>query len=149
MEGLGQLGFWLAAGAVIVALIMRTWLRERDKQASLREMMNMAAGDKVTEVLAYLREKDAADRQLQREMAGLTWFDDVNWQRTRAVLAAIAVAVAAFVGGLIAGTVASETTELKFVPFGTTIAVWLAGVIIAWRIVRSSRHKKNDAAPVA
>ena len=36
MEGLGELGFWLAAGAVVVALIMRTWLRERDRELSRR-----------------------------------------------------------------------------------------------------------------
>jgi hypothetical protein len=149
MEGLGELGFWLAAGAVVVALTMRTWLRERDKQAFLRDVMKMEGEGKVTEVLAYLREKDAADRKLQREMSGIDWWNGLDWRRMRRVVAAIVVAMAAFVGGLIAGYLMSEGGKPAPVPLGVMVAIWGAGGVIAWRIVRSSRNQKNDSPPVA
>ena len=149
MEGLGELGFWLAAGAVVVALIMRTWLRERDKQAFLRDVMNMEGEGKVTEILAYLREKDAADRQLQRQLSGVDWWNGLNWQRIRRVIAAIAVAIAALAGGLIAGNLISDGGKPAPVPLGVAAAVWVTGGIIAWLIVRSSRRQKNDSPPVA
>jgi hypothetical protein len=150
MEGLGgELGFWLAAGAVVVALILRTWLRERDKQALLLEMLKADAGGKITEVLAYLREKDAADRQLQRELSGVDWWNNRDWPRIRRAAAAFAVAVAAFPAGLMAGYLVSEEGRMAPVPFGVMAAVWVAGGVIAWLIVRSSRTAKNDSRPVA
>jgi hypothetical protein len=149
MEGLGQLGFWLAAGAVIVAQIMRTWLRERDKQAFLRDMMNVEGGDKITEIITYLREKDAADRQLQRQLSGVDWWNGLNWQRIGAVVAAIVVALAALYLGLLSNFVFFKGSESRFVPLGMMVACWVAGGVIAWLIVRSSRNKKNDSPPIA
>lgn len=152
---LGALGFWLMLGMILAAGTVSRGLKERDKererQATLRALLEKDS-QSVTEVLAYLREKDAADRQLQRQLSGADWFDGFKKKRRRtgamAVVAAIAVAVAGFVGGLIAGTVMSEQTESRLVPLGMMVAFWVAGGVIAWLIVRSSRKKENDS-PVA
>ena len=63
-KGLGDLGFWLAVGAVITAIIVAGALKERakdrEKQATLRALLDMKS-DNAAEVLAYLRERDAAE----------------------------------------------------------------------------------------
>lgn len=71
MADMGELGFWLAAGAVVVALIIRGWLRERDKRDMIHDLLKTEADGKITEVLAYLREKEAEERKLTRQMWGL------------------------------------------------------------------------------
>ena len=112
-------------------------------------MMNMEAEGKVTEVLAYLREKDAAERQLQRQLSGVDWWNGLNWRRIRAVAAAIAVALAALYVGLLSNFVIFKGAESRLVPLGMMVACWVAGGVIAWLIVRSSRNTKNDSPPVA
>ena len=62
--GLGQLGFWLMLGMIIAAGTVSSALKERDKerekQATLRQLLEKD-GKSMIEVLAYLREKDAAE----------------------------------------------------------------------------------------
>ena len=113
-------------------------------------MMNVPGEGKVTEILAYLREKDAAERQLQRQLSGVDWWNGLNWQAHRcsrrrnrrgysSALCRLAVEFRVFQGG--------ENPGL--VPLGMMVACWVAGGVIAWLIVRSSRNKKNDSPPVA
>ena len=73
-NGLGELGFWLAVGMVIAAMMVSGAIKERDSQrnnqAALREDLERRhemrrallenAGDNMPDVLAYLRERDAA-----------------------------------------------------------------------------------------
>ena len=70
-KGLGDLGFWIGLGIVIAAMIVSGALKERDKerekQATLRALLERdralmgREGQGITEILAYLREKDAAE----------------------------------------------------------------------------------------
>lgn len=144
MEELGELGFWLAAGAVIVALIVRGWLKERDKQAMLRDMMRMESGGNVSEILAYLRERDEAEQKLTRQMWG------VGWSRADAVgLVALLVGVAAFIGGLISLALMSERTDSGLAPIAVMAGFWVAGGLIAWLIVRMAGDRKNGPTPDA
>lgn len=68
---LGQLGFWLFLGMIIAASIVSGALKERDKerekQALLRALLEKD-GKSATEILAYLREKDAAEAAVAAAM---------------------------------------------------------------------------------
>ena len=149
---LGALGFWLMLGMIIAASIVKGGLRERDKdrerEATLRALLDKNEKT-VTEVLAYLREKDDADRKLLRQMSGIDWWNGLNWRRIRAVVAAIVVAAAALFVGLLSNFVIFKRAESRLVPLGMMLACWVAGGVIAWLIVRSSRNKKNDGHPDA
>jgi len=73
-NGLGELGFWLAVGIVIAAMIVSGAIKERDKERdrqamlrddaektrAMRQTLLEHAGGNMPEVLAYLRERDAA-----------------------------------------------------------------------------------------
>ena len=62
--GLGELGFWLMLGMIFAAIIVSEGIKERDqereKQATLRALLEKD-GKSATEVLAYMRERDAAE----------------------------------------------------------------------------------------
>jgi hypothetical protein len=143
MEGLGELGFWLAVGAVVVALIVRGWLKERDRHAMLRDLARMETGSGMTEVLAYLRERDAAEEKLTRQMWGL----DFGAGMTGGSIAAVGVGIVAFLGGLISLALMSERTESGLLPIGVMAAFWATGGAIAWLIVHRSRQKKHGPPP--
>jgi hypothetical protein len=151
MEGLGAFGFWLAVGVVIAAAIVsggrKEREREREKQETLRELARLEADGKLTpETLAYVREKDAADRYLMREALGLTMFDGPG---AVVGMSAIIVGVLAFIGGLIAMGLGSERTDSWFVPLALMFVIWAGGFFIAWLIVRLSRDRKNGPPPGA
>ena len=119
-NGLGELGFWLAVGMVIAAMIVSGAIKERDatrnQQAIQREDLERKhaarqallenAGDNMPEVLAYLRERDAA--AAAKGAAALVRMDaDALRRRQReprvfAIVGAFFVAVFSFMGGLIA-----------------------------------------------
>src|SRR5690606_16564588 len=64
MDGLGALGFWLMVGMITTATLVYEAIRDRDKererQATLRALL-AKEGTAVTEILAYMRERDAAE----------------------------------------------------------------------------------------
>ena len=149
MENLGDLGFWLAVGAVIVALIVRGWLKERDKQALLRDLMKAEGEGKVSEVLAYLRERDAAEDELTRKMWGLGTGGDRKDGKTGAIAVATIVGIVALLGGLISLALLSERTDSGLVPIYAMTAFWLVGGAMAWLIVALGGEKKNGSSPDA
>jgi len=149
---LGALGFWLMVGMILAAGTLSEALKTRDKERE-RETTLRALLEKdektVTEVLAYLRERDAEERKLQRRLSGIDWWNGLNWRRIGAVVAAIVVAVAALCVGLLSNFVIFKGAESRLVPLGMMVACWVAGGVIAWLIVRSSPNKKNDGHPGA
>ena len=77
MEDLGELGFWLAVGIALAAWILSSGQKarekERQKQETLRALLT-AEGKSTTEILAYMRERDAAE-QAERDR-------DRQWEKT-------------------------------------------------------------------
>jgi hypothetical protein len=150
MEGLGALGFWLMLGMILAAGTVTEGFKARDKererQATLRALLDKDEKT-VTEVLAYLREKDDAERKLARALSGLDW----RWSSgTRAV----AMGILAFMGVIATGFLTGLALHYGFFPGSDRIpllamfGIWAMGPIIAWRVWRSSKQK-HDAHPVA
>jgi hypothetical protein len=141
MEGLGALGFWLMLGMVLAAGTVTRGLKERDKeresQALLRALLDKD-GKTVTEVLAYLREKDEADRKLLRQLSGLDW----RWPSgTRAVVMAILAFAGVFVSGWLAGAALGFWLRSGPVPFVVMFGIWAVAPVVAWWVWRSNRQK--------
>ena len=139
---LGQLGFWLFLGMIIAASIVSGAFKERDKerekQALLRALLEKD-GKSATEILAYLREKDAAEAAVAAAMNA----------RSRAVvrrLAALAIGAFSFWLGIAALESNSKGSEL--LPLIAMVGIPAAGLTIAWRIWRSAKQK-DDAHPAA
>jgi hypothetical protein len=145
---LGELGFWLAAGIVAAAAIMAHGLkereRERQKQETLRALL-AAEGKNASEILGYMREKDAAE-QAERDR-------DRQWEKIwgRRVLAGIAAfiaGIAAFLVSVRALNVADDQTQtwpvlvVLLVPFAI-------GGLIAFLVYILIRGKKNVPPPGA
>jgi hypothetical protein len=184
-KGLGELGFWLAVGMVIAAMIVSGALKERDKERNRQAMLRAdleskqatrqalleKAGENMTEVLAYLREKDA-------EAAAKA---DVAWRKQKAgerqglaFAAALVVGAFSFVGGMAAlatqaprpalprFVISPETHQVivqpppppptgwaSFAPIGSMLGIWAAGLIIAGLVWWLVGKQKNDAQPNA
>src|SRR5262245_49662407 len=148
---LGALGFWLFLGMIIAAGTLSEGFKARDKererQATLRALLGKDEKT-VTEVLAYLREKDAAELKLQRQLSGLDW-------RWSSGTKAVAKGILAFVGVIATGFFAGLVLHYGFfrgsesaIPFIAMFGIWAAAPIIAWRVWRSSKQR-NDAHPAA
>jgi hypothetical protein len=138
--GLGQLGFWLFLGLIIAASIVSGAIKERDKerekQATLRALVEKD-GKSLTEILAYLREKDAAEAAVAAAMNA----------RSRAVvrrLAALAIGALTFWLGFAA--LESNSTGSPLLPLIAMVGIPAAGLTIAWRIWRSAT-RTHDAHP--
>jgi hypothetical protein len=135
-QGLGDLGFWIAVGMVIAAMIVSGAIKERDAQRNqqdrlradmegkhaIRQSLLENAGDHMPEVLAYLRERDAAaaakgaeamarmDADMRRKRA--------NEPRVFAIVGAFIVSAFFFLGGIIvAGTMVPKPQLLRFPRF--------------------------------
>ena len=139
-EGLGALGFWVFIGLIVAASIVAGGLKERDKerekQALLRALLTKD-GNTATEVLAYMREQDAAAAaQSARDRANLgkIW----RWLKAFALgLLVLWVGLAAFAGvGRLTGSVVP-------LPLGAMLGVWAAGFFIVRWMWRSGKQK-ND-----
>lgn len=148
---LGALGFWLFLGMVIAAGTVTEGLKARDKererQATLRALLDKDEKT-VTEVLAYLREKDVAELKLQRQLSGLDW----RWPPGAT---AVAMGVLAFVGVIATGVLLGAALGLGLyrgqqsaIPFIAMFGIWAVAPIVAWRVWRS-RKQKHDAHPDA
>ena len=145
---LGELGFWLAVGIVVAAWILSSGQkereRERQKQETLRALL-AADGKNATEILAYMREKDAAE-QAERDR-------DRQWEKIwgRRVLAGIAA--------FLAGVVVFFLTVRVFNGAGVQPQSWQALVVlltpfvvsfpIAYIVYVLVRGKKNVPPPGA
>jgi hypothetical protein len=149
MEGLGNLGFWLAVGIVIAASIIAGGLKERGKererQATLREMMRLEAEGKLSpETLKYMREKDAAERLAAEQIAA-------DMRRGAWVLPgflAVVVGLLSFMGGLaifalpvrMAG---GHTAASLLIAIPAMLAVWVGGLRLAVLIYGALRGWKK------
>ena len=191
-HGLGELGFWLAAGIVVAAMIVAGAIKERDRQAAARESQAVAresqekrqatlaallekGGGHVPEVLAYLRERDAA--AAARADAGWRRMEASKRQNDRRGQAFVGALMVGFFC-LICGMVVAETlrrpalprppftfqaghlvptppppppTALEtWLPVGLMLAVWAAGLVLALTIaIRGGAGKQHDAQPDA
>src|SRR5262245_36829183 len=140
---LGALGFWLFLGMIIAAGTLKEGFKERDKerekQATLRALLDKDEKT-VTEVLAYLRERDEAERTLLRQMSGVDW----RWPPGfRAVMKGVLALVGVMASGFFVGLVLHYGffPDSERVPLSTMFGIWAAGPIIAWRVWRSVKQK--------
>jgi hypothetical protein len=135
---LGQLGFWLFLGMIIAASIVSGALKERDKerekQALLRALLEK--DDKsATEILAYLRERDAAEAAMNARSGAF-------------VRRFLALAIGLFALWLGVGFGPDSGTGSNPLSFIAMLGIWAAGLTIAWLIWRSAKQK-DDAHPAA
>jgi hypothetical protein len=138
MEELGRLGFWLAAGIALAAWIISEGLKERTKeretQATLREMMRLEAEGKLTpETLAYMRARDP----LAAAVVDLT----KGGGKTSASEVALGVGVFSFFGGVLLGIMTLAVTKSWVVPVIVMPSAWAAGGLIALVIYLVFRKK--------
>jgi hypothetical protein len=147
MEGLGELGFWLMMGMILVAMIVSGAIKERDKerekQATLRALLEKE-GTAVTEVLAYMREKDAAQAAAAAYVFAESAEAMKRWKRRLKV----AMGIFAFAAGIYAfgflrfGLFHGSGSLL--IPLGAMFGIWGLGLLIGWPMWRSAKQK-NDA----
>ena len=150
MEDLGELGFWLAVGIILAAGIVsggrREREKEREKQETLRAMLQLEAEGKLTpETLRYMREKDAAEEKLARDMWGM---NTSGRSGTAAVVASI-VGILAFLGGLLSMGLATKHTESWQVPVSLLFGIWAGGLLVAFLIYCVFRDRKTAPPPGA
>lgn len=151
MEDLGALGFWLFLGMIIAASIVSEAIKERDrqreKQATLRALLEKE-GSSATEVLAYMRERDAA---AVAEAARVRAESRAARKRLTKRLAVplgiftIVLGIYAFLAvhqGLMHGE-----GSIVF-PLVALLGIWAAGLTIAWLMWRSGKQT-HDVHPDA
>ena len=146
MEDLGELGFWLALGIVAAAMIVsgarKERERERERQATLREMMRLEAeGKLMPETLEHIRGREAAERQIWREMWGLNMGG--------AAVAAVAIGSLAFFGGVLSMALASKDAESWYVPVSLLLGIWAGGLAISFIVYFGFRGRKKAPPPGA
>ncbi len=159
MEGLGALGFWLGLGiflglgAIGGALKERgreppEVEKERERQTTLRAILQLEAEGKLTpETLAYMRERDAAERELMRAMWGLNWM--TSGRSVTAAIFAIVVGVLSFLGGIMALGQAGYSRDQWPIQVGLLLGIWAGGLLIAWLIWLFGRGRKKNDPPAA
>lgn len=151
-DGLGALGFWVFLGLIVAAGTVSEALKQRDKererQAMLRALLEKD-GNSVTEVLAYLRERDAAD---SAAAAAAIARETAIWRRVGKGLKWLALGILVFGGGILAFAVVrvellrGEGSVL--LPLVAMFATWAVGLIIVRRMWRSGKQT-DDAHPGA
>ena len=149
--GLGQLGFWLFLGLICAASIVSAALKERDKlrekQATLRALLEKD-GPSATEVLAYMRERDAAEAAAAARVRARMDETTKRWARRGRV----AIGIFAFVFGIWAfGAVrygVFHGSGSLLIPLALMFGSWVLGLIIVRPIWRSAKQT-NDAHPDA
>ena len=144
MEDLGELGFWLAVGIVLAAMIVsgaqKERERERQKHDTLRELARLEGEGKLTpETLKYMRERDAAEQHIWREASGLNY--------SGGAYAAFAIGAFSFFGGVLAAMWASA--ESWHVPVSLMLGIWVGGLLIALVVYFLFRGRKKAPPPGA
>lgn len=148
---LGALGFWLMIGMVLAASMVSGAIRERDKerekQAMLRALLEKE-GNSVTEVLAYLREKDAAEAAaVARFRARARAFRKTTMRRSGVALGIFAVALGIYAFLAVhQGLMHGEGSIV--LPLVALLGIWAAGLTIAWLMWRSGKQT-HDVHPDA
>jgi hypothetical protein len=141
---LGYLGFWLFLGMIIAASIVSGALKERekerDKQALLRGLLEKD-GKSATEILAYLREKDAAEAAVAAAMSA-------RFRTRLRRLPALAVGMLAFYVGIaigLSGTVWTDVLpdSVQPIPLVMMVGIWAVGLTVAVRLWRWAKQKDD------
>lgn len=150
-DGLGSLGFWIFLGLIVASGTISGALKERgkdsEKLALLRALMEKD-GQSTSAVLAYLRERDAAEAA---EAARAGAQVRAGGQRFLAVLLAVVTFGAgifvfmATAFGIFGGF---RAAYVPVVAGAIMLGVWAAGLAYARRIWRSA-NRQNDADPDA
>jgi hypothetical protein len=148
---LGEFGFWLMMGMVVVAMIVSGAIKERDKerekQATLRALLEKE-GTAVTEVLAYMREQDAAQAAAAAYLFAESAEAMKRWKRRLKV----AMGIFAFAGGIYAFAALRfglfRGSGSLLIPLVAMFGIWGLGLLIARPIWRSAKQT-NGAHPDA
>lgn len=151
MDGLGALGFWLMVGMIATAALVYGAITERDKererQTTLRALL-AREGTAVTEVLAYLRERDAAEAAEAARERAKSDATMKRWNRQGRV----AVGVAAFALGIYAFAALRyglwRGSSPLLIPLAVTFVIWGLGLLVTRPVWRSFKQS-NDAHPDA
>ena len=135
MEDLGELGFWLAVGIVLAAMIVsgaqKERERERQKQETLRALLT--AEDKSTaEILQYMRERDAAEAA-QAHAQWVAMGGNMSGRSAAALTGASIIGGLSFVGGMFSFAHLGGR-ESGFLPIVTMLGIWVGGLIVAFLI---------------
>jgi hypothetical protein len=151
MEGLGELGFWLGLGIFLgggaIAGALKEIAKEREKQATHRALLT-AKGESMPEVLAYLREKDAAEAA--REYAQwVAMGGTLSFQTVVAGIVSAVVGVVGFIGGIMAFSTIGHSTQSWLAAVGMMLGIWAGGLLIAFLVFSFFRERKKDSPPGA
>lgn len=146
MNDLGEFGFWLAGGAVVIAMIWSGARKERDKERQKQETFRMLAqleadGKLTPETLKYMRERDAVEHHIVREMSGATI--------SPGAIAGLVVGVLSVVGGLISWGATYKQGQPWQVQVGVMFGVWAGGLLLAFALHFLFRNRKKDTPPGA
>jgi cytochrome bd-type quinol oxidase subunit 2 len=144
--GLGQLGFWVFLGLIIAASIVSEGLKhrdnERERQATLRALLEKD-GKSATEVLAYMRERDAAVVAEAARARARSRATRKRFMKRLAValgIFAIAFGIWAFLA-VHQGLMHGEGSIV--LPLVALLGIWAAGLTIAWLMWRSGTQKHD------
>jgi len=153
MEGLGALGFWLGLGIFLGAGTIAGALKERDKerekQATLRALLEKGGGEGTSEILAYLRERDAAEAA-RAHAEWVAMGGDMSLRTVVAGVVACLLGVALFLIGLGLGVRLMSVGEAPwYIGFPAMLGAWTVGLLISIVIFRVIRGRKKAPAPGA
>jgi hypothetical protein len=148
MEELARMGFWLAVGIVIAASIIAGALKERDKERQRQETLRAllaAEGKNTSEIIAYMREKDAAE-QAERDR-------DRQWEKTwgRQVLAGVMALMAGIVSFFISVRALNEAGDQtqSWPDAVVLLGPFAVGSLVGFLVYVMIRGKKNVPPPGA
>jgi ABC-type transport system involved in cytochrome bd biosynthesis fused ATPase/permease subunit len=148
MEGLGELGFWLAVGITLAAWILSSGQREREKERQKQETLRAlltAESKSATEIIAYMRESDAAEQQreayLQVEM-------NKAGRKLLRIFAAVIAGIVSFLVSVRALNGAGDQTQSWPVAV-VLIGPFAVGALVAFLVYILIRGKKNVPPPGA
>lgn len=155
MDGLGDLGFWLAVGMVVAANSVSGALKEREKererQATLRALLER--GDEgATEVIAYLRERDAAEAARYVAAAARAHAMNVRFGNVvRTIGALLLGAFSIYIGVFAFEFLPRPESGSRFLSTVAMVGIWAVGMLVAALIFGRGRFgkRKNDAQPDA
>jgi ABC-type transport system involved in cytochrome bd biosynthesis fused ATPase/permease subunit len=148
MEDLGELGFWLAMGVIVAAWILSNAGKERDKARQKQEMLRAlltAEGKNTTEILAYLRESDAAE---QKREADVQVAMNKAGRKLLAIFAAVIVGIVSFLVSVRALNGAGDQTQSWPVAV-VLLGPFAVGLLVAFLVYFLIRGKKNVPPPGA
>jgi len=151
MDGLGALGFWLMVGMITTATLVYEAIRDRDKererQATLRALL-AKEGTAVTEILAYMRERDAAETAEAARERAKSDATMKRWNRKgRAAMGVAAFAVGIYAFAALRYGLRQGSGSL-LMPLAAMFVIWGLGLLITRPIWRSAKQS-NDAHPDA